>query len=271
MAMHHMRHRWGTLLVLGPTLGLAFALASHALSASEEQGRAAFQRACSPCHGISRVTAHRLSHAGWENVVDNMISRGAKATPDEQEQIVRYLTANFGIGTPAPQNGASGEQSAESRKGSVRAKTPPVPALDDSEIARAKQLIKSNDCLSCHRMDGRGSFAGPYLGDVGANKSARQIRASLVSPSKELDPQNRSVRLVTHDGKSVVGKLLNQDGFTVQLIDAPGHLLSFQKADLREFTIITANSMPSYANKFAPQDLSLLVKYLETLRGGTLH
>lgn len=258
--MHHLRYRWRRLLTVGPIVGLAFALASHAQSVSKEQGRATFQRTCSPCHRTSRITSHRLSHAGWENVVDNMISRGAKATPEEQEQIVGYLTANFGIGTPAPKKAASGE-------GSAPAKAPPVPALDDSQIARAKQLIKSNDCLSCHQMDGQGSFAGPYLGDVGANNSAKQIRASLVSPSEELAPQNRSVRLVTLDGNTVVGKLLNQDGFTVQLIDAPGHLLSFQKADLREFTIITANSMPSYANKLTPQDLSLLVKYLETLRG----
>lgn len=265
--MHHLRFSWRRLLIIGPVLGLAFALASHGQSASEEQGRETFQRTCSPCHKTSRITSHRLSHAGWENVVDNMISRGAKATSDEQEQIVGYLTANFGIGTPAPENVASGEQSAESREGSVSAKRPPVPALDDSQIARAKQLIESNDCLSCHRMDGRGSFAGPYLGDAGANSSARQIRASLVSPSAELAPQNRLVRLVTHDGNTVVGKLLNQDGFTVQLIDAPGHLLSFQKADLREFTIITANPMPFYGNKLVPQDLSLLVKYLDTLRG----
>ena len=267
--MHHLRYSWRRLLGVGPVLGLAFALASHAQSVSKEQGRATFQRTCSPCHIISRITSHRLSHAGWENVVDNMISRGAKATPHEQEQIVGYLTANFGIGTPTLENAASEEQSAESGEASVPAKRLPVPALADSQIARAKQLIKSNDCLSCHRMDGQGSFAGPYLGDAGANSSAGQIRASLVSPSAELAPQNRLVRLVTHDGNAVVGKLLNQDGFTVQLIDAPGHLLSFQKADLREFTIITVNPMPSYANKLAPQDLSLLVKYLGTLRGAS--
>jgi len=265
--MHHLRYSWRRLLSLVPIVGLAIAFASYAQSTSEEQARATFQSTCSPCHSTRRITSHRLSRAGWENVVDNMISRGAKATPDEQKQIVAYLAANFGIGRGATRNAASKAQSAKSREGSIRPKAPPVPTLDDSQIARAKQLIESNGCLSCHRMDGQGSFAGPYLGDVGANKSARQIRASLVSSSEELAPQNRSVRLITHDGNTVVGKLLNQDGFTIQLIDAPGHLLSFQKADLREFTIITTNSMPSYANKLAPQDLSLLVKYLGTLRG----
>src|ERR1041385_4497861 len=120
--MRHLRYGWRTLLTAG--LGLAFALASHAQSASEEQGRATFQRTCSPCHRTSRITSHRLSRAGWENVVDNMISRGAKATPDEQEQIVDYLTSNFGIGKRAPKNAASGEQTAKSREGSVRAKAP---------------------------------------------------------------------------------------------------------------------------------------------------
>ena len=265
--MHHLRNSWRWLLITGPLLGLAFALASRAQSASEEQGRETFQRTCSPCHATTRITSHHLSHAGWENVVDNMISRGAKATPDEQKQIVAYLTAKFGTGTRAPENAGSGEQSAGSGKVSAPTKRPPAPALAGSQIARARQLIKSNDCLSCHRMDGQGSFAGPYLGDAGASNSARQIRAALVSPGADLAPQNRLVRLVTHDGKPVSGKLLNQDGFTVQLIDAPGHLLSFQKADLREFTIITANPMPSYATKLSPEDLSLLVRYLDSLRG----
>src|SRR5690349_1649298 len=172
--MCHVRYR--RLLIAGPIFGLAFAFASHAQSAPEEQGRATFQRTCSPCHKTSRITTHRLSRAGWENVVDNMISRGAKATPDEQEQIVSYLTANFGVGRRAFKNAASGELSAKSRERSLRAKAPAAPALDDSEITRAKQLIKSNGCLSCHRMDGEGSFAGPFLGDVGANKSAKEIR-----------------------------------------------------------------------------------------------
>jgi putative heme-binding domain-containing protein len=203
------------------------------------------------------VTSRRLGNAGWENVVDNMVSRGAQATPDELQQIVRYLTANFGVDSAAPENAARGEAS-------VPAPTQLAPVLDASQIARAKELIKTNGCLSCHRMDGKGSYAGPYLGDVGANHTAEQIRASLVSPSKELAPQNRSVRLVTQGGTTVVGKLLNQDGFSVQLIDASGHLLSFNKADLRDYTIVTANLMPSYADKVAPQNLSLLTKYLET-------
>lgn len=242
-----------------PILGLAVALAGHAQSLPEGQGKAVFQRTCSACHSLTVVTSRRLSYSGWENVVDNMASRGASGTPDELKEIVRYLTANFGAGSAPEGNGPE--------EAPTPAPLPAAPVLDSSQIARAKELIKINGCLSCHRMNGDGSFAGPYLGDVGADHSAEDIRASLVSPKKELTPQNRSVRLVTQDGKMVVGKLLNQDGFSVQLIDASGHLLTFERANLRDFMIITANSMPSYADKIAPDNISLLVKYLETQTG----
>jgi putative heme-binding domain-containing protein len=262
MAMNHRTYSWRSFLKVAPILGFSLALASHAQSLPEGPGKAEFQRTCSGCHVITVVTAQRLNQSGWENVVDNMVSRGAQASPDELQQIVRYLTANFGGDSPASKIAAPGQSS-------VPAQTRPALVLDPSQIARAKEIIETSGCLSCHRMDGNGSFAGPDLGDVGATHSAEQIRASLVSPRNELAPQNRSVRLVTQDGTTVVGSLLNQDGFSVQLIDASGHLRSFERANLRDFTIVTANSMPSYAHKMGSEDLSLLVKYLETLAGTT--
>jgi putative heme-binding domain-containing protein len=112
-----------------------------------------------------------------------------------------------------------------------------------------------------------GSYTAPDLTDIGGHRTAEQIRASLVSPNKEVRPENRSVRLVTSEGKTVTGKLLNQDGFSVQLIDSASQLRSFQKAGLRQFTIVTENSMPSYANTMSAQDLTDLVQYLSSLKG----
>lgn len=241
-------------------LGFAFAFAGHAQSTPATQGKAVFQRTCSVCHSITTVTSRRLTPAGWANVVDTMVSRGAQATPAEQRQILHYLNANFGVGSSALKNAAS-------EKASAPVQTQPAVVLDITQIARAKQLLAANGCLSCHRVDGDGSFAGPYLGDVGATHSVEQIRSSLISPGKQLAPRNRFVRLVTREGVTVVGKLLNQDAFSVQLIDAAGRLLSFQRANLEYFKIVTVNPMPSYANKMTPQDLSLLVKYLETRMG----
>jgi quinoprotein glucose dehydrogenase len=121
--------------------------------------------------------------------------------------------------------------------------------------------------LSCHRVDNMGSYVGPDLSEIGASRSAADIQAALVSPSKDVRPENRSARLVTKDGKTVTGRILNQDGFSVQIIDSSSQLRSFQKASLREFTIVTANPMPSYAEKMSAQDITDLVHYLGSLKG----
>ncbi len=73
--------------------------------------------------------------------------------------------------------------------------------------------------------------------------------------------------MVTRDGKSVTGRLLNHDAFTLQLYDSSDRLLSFQKSNLKEYTFIEKSPMPSYQGKLSPQELADLVSYLSSLKG----
>ncbi len=52
-------------------------------------------------------------------------------------------------------------------------------------------------------------------------------------------PINRPVRAVTRDGTVINGRRLNEDTYTVQLLDDQEKLVSLVKADLREYTILT--------------------------------
>jgi hypothetical protein len=80
-------------------------------------------------------------------------------------------------------------------------------------------------------------------------------------------PANRPVRAVTVDGKVITGRRLNEDTYTVQLIDEQERLLSLSKANLREFTVLKSTPMPSYKDKFSSQELADLEAYLLSLRG----
>ena len=244
---------------LGSIACLTFALAGNAQSLPEGPGRAEFQRICSGCHSVSMATSQRMTQAEWAGVVSDMVSRGAQGTEDDLNRVATYLGANFSKDKPPAGNAASEQTPAPAAQ-------PKEAPLSEAETAKAKELLKANGCLSCHRIDQMGSYAGPYLGDIGAHRSAEQLRASLVSPNKEVVPENRSVRLVTGDGTTMKGRLLNQDGFSVQLIDSSGQLRSFQKSTLRDFTIVTTNPMPSYADKMNAQDLTGLVRYLCSLK-----
>ena len=193
-----------------------------------------------------------MTRTEWAAVVSDMVARGAQGSSAELDNVVSYLSANFNKSTATPSPVEADE----------------APPLHREEISKAKRLIQENGCLSCHRVGEAGSYVGPYLDTVGAHRSQEQLHASLVSPKKEVLPENRTVRLVTSDGMAVTGRLLNQDAFSVQLIDSSGRLRSLERSGLREFTIVTTNPMPSYADKLSAQDLADLVRYLGYLKGG---
>ena len=75
------------------------------------------------------------------------------------------------------------------------------------------------------------------------------------------------MRAVTRAGKVISGRRLNEDTYTVQLIDEQEHLVSLAKADLREYTVIKTSPMPSYRDKLTSKDLADLVSYLLSLKG----
>lgn len=243
-------------------VSLTFALTCGAQSLPAGKGEAEFQRICSGCHAVSVATSQRLTHGEWAGVVSDMASRGAQGTSQEFDDIVNYLSANFGPGNPQTPNVTPPQAAAPAPANEVTQ----VP-LTAEEVSKAKGLIQANGCLSCHRVGEKGSYVGPDLNAVGANRSPEQIRAALVSPNKEVRPENRTVRLVTADGKTVTGRLLNQDGTSVQIIDSSSQLKSFEKSTLRQFEIVTTNPMPSYAEKLSAQELTDLVHYLSSLKG----
>lgn len=61
------------------------------------RGKDIVRRSCgAPCHGVNVLTGVRRSRAAWTAMVENMVGRGAKATPGEMKQIIDYFVAHFG-------------------------------------------------------------------------------------------------------------------------------------------------------------------------------
>ncbi len=248
----HKTYRLKCTIVLG-LFGTALSVDAQTLP--EGTGRAAFQRICSVCHSVNVAISQRMTRPEWSGVVNDMLSRGAQGTSGELESIVNYLSTNFGKGNVSPPGGGQPSELAEQ-----------LAPLSGLEIVAAKKLFQTNGCLSCHRIGEMGSYIGPDLNDIGSNLSPDQIFHALASPNDMVQPDNRTVQLITHDGQRVTGRILNQDAFSVQLIDSSGQLKSFEKAILRQFVIVTTNPMPSYATKLNNADTRTIVRYLASLR-----
>jgi putative heme-binding domain-containing protein len=123
------------------------------------------------------------------------------------------------------------------------------------------------ECATCHRVNGTGSRVAPDLSDIGAARTASALQQALLDPSSVMMPINRPVRIVMKDGKTIVGRRLNEDTYTVQIIDDHQQLLSIAKADIGRLVVETRSTMPSYAGKLTPEELSDLVAYLLSLKG----
>ena len=141
-------------------------------------------------------------------------------------------------------------------------------SVKPGDITRGEALFESRGgCTRCHRVGVTGSRAAPDLSEIGATRSAGSLQRSLVDPSTQMMPINRPVRVVTRDGTVINGRRLNEDTYTIQIFDDRERLLSIDKADVREFTIITTSPMPSYKDQLAPGELADLVAYLLSLKG----
>ena len=141
------------------------------------------------------------------------------------------------------------------------------PAIYQGSAAAGKKIFETpGDCISCHRAGAAGAFYGPNLSNVGSRISPAGFRIILNSPPEKVQPENRLFEVVLHDGKTVRGKLLNQDPFSFQMIDIDGKLVAFQRSQVRSSRFTDPLQMPSYKGRLTNDQIADLVAYLTTLR-----
>lgn len=122
-------------------------------------------------------------------------------------------------------------------------------------------------CTSCHRVGETGSVLGPNLTDVGTKLTVDQLRKALLNPVSTVPQAYQRYRVITRDGKTISGKLLNQDPYSLQMIDSGNQLVAFERSKLREWGFVETPAMPSYRETLNPEELADLLAYLASLNG----
>jgi putative heme-binding domain-containing protein len=247
--------RLGALLAAAGTL----LVAQHGYTPGDvEEGGQLFIENCAICHGPEGDAVPRV------NLASGKFRHGS--SDEELSQTIK----NGIPGTAMPPGNFHEHQLTAliAYLRSMSAAPPETVVLGNA--ARGKDIFEGKgQCLNCHRAEGKGSYLGPDLTDIGVTRRAAQLERSVLDPDAEILPQNRSFRVVTKNGTEVVGKLLNLDTFTVQMMDSHEQLRSFEKTNLKEFGFVDKSSMPTYRDKLSSAELSDLVAYLVTLKGVT--
>jgi len=215
-------------------------------------GAKTFHSHCSPCHGYQgdggrgpNLAAGRFYHGSSDADLLKNISEGIPGTEmpglfyneDRVWQLVAFIRS----------------LSANAAKSS-------------GDATAGATLFRSQGCAGCHRIRGEGGAIGPDLTSVGAARSLDNLKQSVVAPDAEVQPSYWTVRFEDASGKAVQGFLLNEDTYTVQLLDPAARLHSYDKASIKNYAIDKRSTMPSYRDKLSPRQLDDLLAYLSAQR-----
>jgi putative heme-binding domain-containing protein len=155
---------------------------------------------------------------------------------------------------------------------SVQVKTPAQPT---GNAVRGKELFAgSAACTTCHMIQGKGGRLGPDLTATGSARSMEYIVDSVRNPSrrlaqgiseamKEFSQEYETVTVVDAGGQKFQGVVLNEDNFTLQMLDTREQLHLFEKDKVRSMEKSRESLMPKYDEKMLPEkDLQDIVAYL---------
>jgi len=233
-------------------------------------GEFQFRINCAFCHGLGArgggrgpdLTRAQKRHGNSDADLFNTISNGVP-------------------GTAMPANGSTGQGVGMTNEEiwqvitylrSVQVKAPAKPIGD---AAHGKQLFYGDaNCSGCHMVQGKGGRLGPNLTAVGGIRTTEYIVDSVRNPSrrlaqglleatKEFPQEYETVTVVTAEGREINGVALNEDSFSVQMMDASEKVYMFEKDKLRSFTKSRTSMMPAYdTGLLSDKELQDIVAYL---------
>jgi competence protein ComEA len=139
-------------------------LLSCALPASAQlpdgPGKEQLQKVCGACHQAERSASVRLTREGWEDVIADMIKRGAKGSDEEFGAVLEYLAKNFLGEAPRPLNiNRATNIELESVAGLTRKEAAAVLAwLDKVGVCKSLDEMKKVPGLDYKKIEARKDF-----------------------------------------------------------------------------------------------------------------
>jgi len=233
-------------------------------------GEYQFRSNCAFCHGLGARGGGRGPD----------LTRAQKHHGNTDAEIFHNIHDGItGTAMPAATNGGIGVGMSDEEIWQVvtylRSVEKKATAAETGNAAHGKELFHSTaGCGTCHMVNGKGGRLGPDLSSTGASRSVEYLEESVRRPSKRLatglsepmkdfSQEYETATVVTSDGTKLQGVVLNEDSFTVQMLDTREQLHAFEKAKLRSYEKSRESLMPAYDAKALPEkDLKDLIAYL---------
>jgi hypothetical protein len=70
--------------------------------------KATIEAKCKRCHDLKKIVTQHQDAKWWANTLDKMVERGLEIEPEDQAQVVKYLSKNFGVKSGGGNSKAAG-------------------------------------------------------------------------------------------------------------------------------------------------------------------
>jgi putative heme-binding domain-containing protein len=139
------------------------------------------------------------------------------------------------------------------------------------DSARGKALFFGKaGCSSCHMAAGQGGFIASDLSGYARTHSADETRTAIINPNPNGDRLARAATVTTHDGEKYMGRVRNEDNFSLQLQDLDGTFHFFAKSEIQGVEYSTQSLMPSnYGSTLSSDELNDLISFMMSVANGS--
>ena len=226
----------------------------HVTAADRESGAKIFRSHCASCHGTRGTGGlgpdlttgsffHGTSDAElFQNIANGISGTAMPGVFFEGTQVWQIVAFVRSLGGARSTNSLPGD------------------------AARGQQLFRRQGCFDCHLVRGEGGVKGPDLSVIGSQRSAAHLRESILDPGKNVSEEFWVAKINTSDGAAHSGFVMNQDTYTVLILDFSRGLQAYPRSELRDFGIDRSSIMPAYKGKLSQTELDDLVSYLVSLK-----
>jgi cytochrome c oxidase cbb3-type subunit III len=225
------------------------------------RGKQTFMSTCANCHGLDGRGAERAP-----NIAEN-----PKVQRLSDVQIAHIIENGIpGTGMPAFHSLEATDVKAVVTYLRTLQGTKQTVKLPGDPVRGEALFFGKTGCSACHMIAGKGGFIASDLSKYARTHDAEQIRSAITTHALAGDRQARLVTATIRGGEKVVGRIRNEDNFSLQLQTLDGVFHFVTKSDLEGLEYNPQPLMPSdYSSTLNSGELNDVVSYLMKVAGAS--
>jgi len=217
-------------------------------------GKRMFGSTCAGCHGLDGKGSERAPNIADRPSVQRL----------SDMQISRIIQDGVpGTGMPAFHSLENSQIEAVVGYLRILQGTKRTVSLPGNPEHGKEVFFTKGKCSGCHMVAGQGGFIASDLSEYANTHTVEQMRSAIIQPIANSDVQAHLATAVVRGGEKYVGRVRNEDNFSLQLQTLDGIFHFISKSDLESIDYDSQTLMPSdYGSTLGRDELNDLISFL---------